>query len=330
MLYVFHGEDEFSRSEAIAQLRRKMDPVVGDLNTTVLEGRNLSVSELQAVCDTLPFMGDRRLVIVHDLFSSAGGKSPRRERNEAPGDEGRLREVQNYLPRLPESTRLVLDESRSLPEGHPLLRLASEQGAYVRHFAIPTGEELEKWIRQRAQGKGVTIASEAVSLLATHVGQNPRLLDQELEKLAAYVGDGGTIGCQDVERLVSSVQEVNIFQMVDALGSRDGRRALQLLHRLFDGGAAPLYVLTMITRQFRLLLQAREMDAQGVPAAEMARQMEVPPFVARKCLQQALNFRPADLRSIMAQLLEIDVGIKTGQLEGPLALDLFVVRWAGR
>ncbi len=327
MLYIFHGDDEFSRSEAILKLRQKMDPVFGEMNTAFLDGRGLTLGQLQAACDAVPFMGPARLVIVNDLLTpAAGGKGTRREE----GEDGGLRGLEGYLPHLPETTRLVLSESRRLPQGHPLLRVAEELGAYVRTFALPTGPDLEQWIRRRAQGKGVAIAPEATALLATYVGSNLRLLEQELEKLATYLGGSGTIGPQEAELLVSSLQEANIFHMVDALGRRDGRRALVVLHRLLEDRSAPLYLLTMITRQFRLLLQARELDAQGVPAAEMARQMEVKPFVARKCLQQGLNFRPAELRAIMAQLLEIDVGIKTGQAQGPVALDLFVARWAGR
>jgi len=332
MWYIFHGKDEFSRSEAVAQLRQKMDPVMGELNTAILDGRHLSVGELRAACDALPFMANCRLVIVHDLLcSSTAGKRPRRRRVAAGGGEDdRLKELSAYLPQLPESTRLVLSESEALAEGHPLLRLARECGGHERSFATPTGEDLERWIRQRAKAKGAGIAADALSLLAACVGPNLRLLDQEMEKLATYLGSAGTVSRKDVERLVSSVQEANVFDMVDALGSRDGRRALQLLHRLLGDGKAPLYLLTMVVRQFRLLLQARELDAKGVPAAEMSRQMEVPSFVAKKCLQQAQRFRPAELQAILAQLLDVDVGIKTGQVEGTLALDLFIVRWAGR
>ncbi|MDI7278238.1 MAG: DNA polymerase III subunit delta, partial [Anaerolineae bacterium] len=270
-----------------------------------------------------------RLVVVHDLVSLGASRAGRREHAPAvaetlpPG-------VDAYLPRLPESTRLVVSESRALPANHPLLRVARELGAEVRHFPLPSEAELAEWIARRARGKGVSIEPQAVALLATYVGTNLRLLDRELEKLATYVGAGGTVSRQDVERLVSSVQEASIFHMVDALGSRDRRRAVVLLRRLLQEGNAPLYILTMIVRQFRLLLQARELDAQGVPLAEMAREMEVQPWLAGKSLRQARNFRPAELEAILAQLLDIDVGIKTGQLEGPLALDLFVLRWAGR
>lgn len=330
MWYVFHGEDEFSRSEAIRQLKQKMDPVVGELNTSELDGRGLGVAELRAACDTLPFMGGVRLVLVSDLATSLTPAKPGRQKRASAAGEGLWQELGEYLPHIPESTRLVLSESKALPARHPLLRLAEQCGAYVRAFDVPTSGDLEQWIRRRAEAKGVGIAPDALALLAMYIGANLRLLDQELEKLATYLGGTGTIGRSDVERLVSSVQEANIFHMVDALGHRNGRRALQLLHRLLDEGKAPLYLLTMITRQFRLLLQARELDAQGATQAEMAQQMQTHPFVARKCLQQALNYRPDDLRAIMGQLLDIDVGIKTGRVDGPLALDLFIVRWASR
>jgi len=331
MWYVFHGEDELSRSEAILGLKQKMDPVVGPLNTALLDGRGLSVPELRGACDALPFMGSVRLVIVDGLASSAdGGGKARRKRGEVRADDALWQGLGDYLPRLPQSTELVFSEPQTLGNGHPLLRLAQAHGGQVRAFSVPVGAELEQWIRSRAATKGVSMAPGAVELLATCVGANLRLLDQELEKLATYLGGQGTIGRDEVERLVSSVQEANVFHMVDALGSRNGRRALQLLRRLLSDGEHPLYLLTMITRQFRLLLQARELDAQGVPLPDMARQMEVQPFVARKCLEQALRFRPADLRTIMGELLEVDVGIKTGRRDGPLAIELFIVRWAGR
>lgn len=333
MLYILHGEDEFSRAEAIADMRSKMDPVVGELNTAILDGRNLTLGELQAACDAMPFMAERRLVIVHDLLSSAGGgKGSRRGQREKPSEAEpkRMEGLEEYLPQLPESARLVLSESRALPDSHKLLRRAKELGAYVRRFDLPQGAELEQWIAQRAQSKGVGIDRNAVALLTGFIGPNLRLLDQELEKLATYLGGSGTIGREEVKRLVSSLQEANIFHMVDALGSRDGRRALTLLRRLLDENAAPLYLLTMIVRQFRLLLQAQELAAKGATPAEMAREMQSPAFVVRKCAQQARNFTPGELRAILAQLLDIDVGIKTGRVAGPLALDLFVARWAGR
>ncbi len=334
MLYIYHGQDEFSRSEAIAQLRREMDPVVGDLNTALLDGRDLAPGALQAACDTVPFMGNTRLIVVRDLVPPPRprDKGPQKEPRPAKtaADDARLRALEGYLPQLPASTRLVLEETGDLPPTHALLKLAAACGGQVKAFPAMRGHDLARWIARRAEGKGVGIEPEAVELLATYVGPNLRLLDQELEKLAAYLNWSGAISREDVQRLVSSLEEPSIFQLVDALGSRNGRRALVLLHRLLYERKDPLYLLAMIVRQYRLLLQAQELEAQGVSPDEMRHQMEVKPEMTGKYLGQARNYKPAELKAILGQLLEIDVGIKTGQVSGPVALDLFVARWAGR
>ncbi len=337
MLYIYHGQDEFSRSEAIGQLRREMDPVVGDLNTALLDGRDLDPGALRAACDTMPFMGNTRLIVVRDLVPpprprDKGPKGPQKEPGsaKAAADHARLRTLEDYLPHLPETTRLVLEETGDLPPTHALLKLAAACGGEVKAFPAPDAAGLARWIARRAEGKGVGIEPEAVDLLATYVGPNLRLLDQELEKLAAYLKWSGAISREDVQRLVSSLEEPSIFHLVDALGSRNGRRALVVLRRLLYERKDPLYLLTMIVRQYRLLLQAQELDVQGVSPDEMGRQMEVGTWTASKCREQAKNYKSAELKAILGQLLEIDVGIKTGQISGPLALDLFVARWAGR
>lgn len=337
MLYLYHGDDEFSRSEAIARLKGEMDPVVGPLNISTMEGRSCSAATLRAICDTMPFMAPWRLVIVHDLLGplgAGGGKGSRRAANKKSSEDGgegtRLAEVQEYLPQVPETARLVFNESRALGEKHPFLAQVASLGGEVRAFPLPSGPDLERWIAARAQALGVEIAPPAVALLTTFIGPNPRLLANELEKLATYLGGQGTIGRAEVEALVPAVQEANIFHMTDALGNRDGRRALLLLRRLLADRAAPLYLLTMIVRQFRLLLQAKELDARGASPTEMEREMEVRSFAASSALRQSRNYSTAELKAILAQLLEIDTGIKTGQVDGPVALDLFVARWGNR
>ncbi|HOG48447.1 MAG TPA: hypothetical protein PLB78_17605, partial [Anaerolineae bacterium] len=177
MWYVFHGEDELSRSEAILQLKHKMDPVVGELNTTTLDGRGLALGELRAACDAVPFMSRVRLVIVSDLASSRiPGKPARRKRAEPAANDDLWRDLGAYLPQLPESTRLVLSEAQTLPETHRLLGLGREHGGHVRAFAVPVGAGLEQWVRRRAEAKGVAIAPSALTLLATYIGSNLRLL----------------------------------------------------------------------------------------------------------------------------------------------------------
>lgn len=325
MFYLLHGEDEYSRSLELAKMKAKLgDPTVVDLNTTVLDGRKTTFEELTHVCDTVPFLSDKRLVIVNDLAARfERQRAATREGSEQ--DSALLQRLREYLSGLPDSARLVFLEGKKISKANPIYKLArtSEHG-YEREFKPLRGAALDRWIADRAQEKGGQIEPAAVSLLAAFVGNDLRLLENEIEKLLTYVGESSPIREQDVRLLVSYVQEADIFQMVDALGRRDGRQAMTLLHRLLEGGQPPLYLLHMIVRQFRMLLQVKELRGKGTSPADIRALLGLHPFVVEKMVRQSPNFSVAQLEDIYHRLLEIDVAVKTGETEPRLALGMFV------
>jgi DNA polymerase-3 subunit delta len=172
--------------------------------------------------------------------------------------------------------------------------------------------------------QGGRIEPAAVNVLAVYVGNDLRLLDHEIDKLLTYVGEERPITKRDAELLVGYVREANIFHMVDALGTRDTRRAMELVEQLLDDGQAPLYLLHMITRQFRILLQVKELLGKGTAAEDMRSLLGLHPYVLEKATQQARNFSNSQLETIYHQLLELDVAAKTGAMEDRLALNMFV------
>jgi len=325
MLTILHGPDELSRSEALAGLTAGMgDPALAGLNTTRLDGSGLTLGELRQACDALPFMAGQRLVVVTHYLRRLGAGS--RQAAEDPALEALLA----YLPSLPGSTHLVFVETESLPAGHPVLKLAQKlEAAQVMAFDGPQRGELPAWIVRRVEAKGASIQRPAADALAVAIGDDLRLLDSELEKLAIYVGSERPITPDDVELLVPYAGTSNVFAMVDGIGRRDGRAALRMLHKLLDENAAPLYLLSMIVRQFRILIQVKELSGQGLASSTIAKQAGLHPFVAEKAQQQARNFSMGQLELIYARLLETDVAIKTGQMEEVLALDTLVAALCG-
>ena len=315
MFYLFHGEDEFSRSETLAAFERRMgDPGLAELNTTIFDGSKVSLDELQHACDSVPFMAERRLVIVDGLLTYLEPKG--RERTLSDWQKEYLEKLTQYLQRLPETTRLVFVEGRIISERNPVHRLAlADEGGHVREFKPPHRRELNRWIEERVRNKGGQISPEAAETLAAFVGNNLRLLDQEIEKLAVYVDGGRPISKDDVRLLVSYVREANIFEMVDALGQRDGQRAARLLHQLLDEGEHPLALLGMIVRQFRILIQVKELNARGLSQQDIASRLRLHRFVVRKVVRQAMNFSMEQLETIYRRLLETDVAIKTGRMD---------------
>jgi DNA polymerase-3 subunit delta len=336
VFYVFHGENELDRAEELAKLRGQLaggDAAMADLNTTVLDGKGLTLGELRHACDTIPFMADKRLVIVHGLLGRlapaqrAQGTGPSKG-NEAKRKEAYLADLEAYLPLLPPKTRLVFVESKTLSATHPILKLVAaegqEIGGFSKLFKLPRQEDLPRWILKRTQAKGAAISSEAAATLAELVGDDLRLLDLEIDKLAIYA-DGRQITSREVGLLVSRAREMSIFDLVDCVGRRQADRALRLLHQLQDDGAESFYLLAMLARQVRILIQVKELRSQGLNQHEATSRLKLHPFVVKKAWAQAQNFAMAQLEAAHQRLVDTDWAIKTGEIEEVLALDMLVV-----
>jgi DNA polymerase III subunit delta len=338
MLYVFHGDDEFTRSEEVAKLKSKLgDVTVVSLNTTILDGRKLTLAALIQTCDTSPFLSERRLVIVEEFWS----RFDPQERRRADGRQGKtsaadmdlVKGLLEYLPRLPDATRLLFTENRSLTTANPVhgILAPDPSNVIVREFRTPKGDDLDRWIIRRTQTKGAEIALQAAHELALRVGSDLRQLDQELDKLIAHVNYQGEVSLAVVRGLVSVTQAPVVFALVDAMGLRQGDKALRHLHGLLESGAAPPYLLSMIERQFRTLLQVRELMAQGQTAPQIQKVLGIGhSFIVEKSMRQALHFSQARLEFIHRHLAEVEYSIKSGELGDVLALDLLVVETCGR
>lgn len=332
MIYLFHGDEPFEKSEQIAALKTGVsaDPSLIDLNFTELDGRSIGRGELQHHCDVLPFLGDYRLVVVSDLLTKLAGSKTQEGKGSAASAEF-VDWLCGYLPTVPESTHLVLNESKKLPARHRVVKTINDlgAGAEVRLFSEPEikGGKLGQWVERRAKQKGAKLVAGVAFDLANFIGPDLRLIDSELEKLQTYAGDR-PISKEDVKLLVPYAQEASIFDMVDALGHRQTQNAFKLLARLRNEGAHPLYLLTMIVRQYRILLKVKDLGEQGHTKESIAGMIKLHPFPTAKAMAQARRYSSAQLASIYDRLLETDVAVKTGKMEANLALDLLVVELA--
>jgi len=165
-------------------------------------------------------------------------------------------------------------------------------------------------------------------MLAINVGNDLDLLDQEIEKLLLYK-NGESIEPEDVTLLCPYVAEASIFDLVDAMGNRNGKIAAQILNKKLDEGTDPSYLFAMVVRQFRLLIQAKELTEEGCQQSEISNRLNIHAFVAGKVMQQSHNFDSTQLEEIYDHLLEIDVGAKTGRTELTTSLSLLVAGVAG-
>lgn len=338
MLYLLFGKDEFACEEALKELERGRwsDPSLGDLNRTVLDGRRITIAELRHHCDAIPFLADRRLVIVENLIARVDGKKRSRPQPIASPESSQETEPDNiksladgllaYFPNLPETTDLVLIDPGLEGRNSRVARWARSKGnqAIVKEFSKKRGGELNEWIRKRVNAAGGNIERNAIAALTHSIGDDLRALASEIDKLVLFVDEGKTITVDDVRRLVTHSREANIFHIVDAIGNRDWKTGVTELRGLIQEGAHPLYVLSMIQRQYCLIVQAHALAGERLPPREFSRRLGIHEYPAKKVQAQAKRYTGSQLVEIYDRLLATDLAIKTGQIDGELAIELFI------
>jgi len=316
------GDDEYAFAEIVSKLESKLgDPVTADMNTTRLDGNNASLEEFEAAARSIPFLAPRRLVIFH---------KPTARLNSAPQRE-RFLKLLNDLPTMAavvliEPRNLTSDRERRDGKVNWLERWATEAGkrVFYRHCTLPTGEAMVRWVVERAKTAGGSFTPQAAASLAGLVGDDPRLADQEIHKLLAYVNYARPVEAEDVESLTPLSARVGDFALVNALRARDQRLAQSLLHRMLEEDD-PIQLFHSIVSQFRDVLLAREIvEAHGGPD-DIARQLKMHSYRAKMAYEHAQRFTMPELETIYHRLLEIDTGIKTGQVAGDLALEMLVI-----
>lgn len=319
MLYILFGPDEFSLREELGRIKDGLgDRESLESNTTIFDGKQVSFNQLMDACIALPFLGSHRLIIVEGLLARFEGYKV--ELKKGKGEE--WGELEKRVGDMPPSTVLILIDG-PIKKDNSLLK-ALVPLASVKGFPLPRGATLEGWIRGRVkEGKG-TISTEAVRMLTSLVGGNLWILASEIEKLLLYT-TGRSIEAGDVNVVVSYAREASVFAMVDALIEGRAARAAPLLHQLLQEGDTAPYLLVMITRQLRLLVQAKELSQQGLSATEVKARLNLTSdFVLNKALEQGRRYSMGRLEQVYRKLLETDLSIKRGLWKGDLALDLLV------
>ena len=324
MFYILYGQDDFSLSQALEKIKADLgDRETVATNTTNLDGQRLTLGELRNKCDTAPFLSSRRLVIVEGLLGRFEIKQSRTRTGKGKSGNGlgEWEGLDSYIQQMPDTTVLVLVDGE-VKNNNSLLKKLSPL-AEVRTFALLRGKDLKAWMRQRVKQEGGDISPQAVNLLAELIGGDLWAMDGEIQKLSLYSQER-PISEDDVRKLVTCIQEANIFALVDAVAEGRAELAQRILHRLYDEGVAPTHILVMITRQFRLIAQARELE-KGLSRLQIQDRLGLKQsYIVDKTLDQAKLYDFEGVKRAYDELLATDLAIKTGKYSDKLALELLV------
>lgn len=333
-VYLFHGEEGYLRRHAVQELQRRILSAENDqFNFDLIDGEETMIETVVSLAESPPFLADRRLVLVRyapyftakvkkkpALQTTSGLKEGEAEGMSSPGDILLLKYLSN--PFL--STCLVFDVSQAVDRRKKLYKAIQKSGRAIE-FSHLKPEELLKWLNSRVNREGKKATSGSLELMINRVGRSMILLENELQKVISYVGEKKNITREDVNDVTIPLIEESIFKVMDAFVERQAEEALTGIRDLLEKNNPPPVILSMVARQFRLILQAQELIGAGCQPAELSRRLDVPHFVARKLSAQSHNFSFEQLKQILNRLLELDTGTKNGSLDFYPSMEMLIL-----
>lgn len=303
-LYLWYGDEEFVKDRALEALCQALvAPGMESLNRQDIDGEEAGIDAIIHACDTLPFIAERRLVVVRDPYLLTGRKGTQAEQDRFTA----------YLAELPQTVCLVLVlRAGHNPDKRKAIYKAVAKSGGVVEFALLNEDERARWVKRELVARRNTMDARTLRDFLSRVGATMRQVSQELTKLLDYAGEGAAITGEMVGEITIPTAEERIFDMLDAVGRRQAGAAMVSLDHLLAAGEEPLMIVTMLARQFRMMLLAGELRQRGVHPDRAAKEMGVAPWLANKYADQSSRFAPETLMKGMATCVELNHGFKNG------------------
>lgn len=311
-VYLLFGEEGYLKKQYRDKLR---DALIGQddtMNYHYFEGNKTNAVEICELGETLPFFSERRVIIIEN--------------------SGWLKKIPEDLDKkmeaFPDTTYVIFVENE-VDKRNRLYKWIAKNG-YATEMKTPAGSMLVKWVEKQCKAEGKTMEKETIKYLVTHMGSNMLLLKNELDKLFAYCGDRPDITLEDVQAVCISQAVDKLYKMIDAIGEKNQRTALDLYHDLLVLREPAMRILFNLTSYFKSLMELSIMPDKGYPYKEVASLCGIPEFSVKKNKQQASQYTYEELRNMVELCQMTDQNIKTGKVQDVVGVELLIVEFSGQ
>lgn len=309
-IYLLYGEESYLKKQYKDKLTKAMIPEGDTMNYAYYEGKGINVKEVIDLSETMPFFGERRLIVIENsgFFKNA---SP---------------ELAEYMKDIPETTNFIFVESEIDKRGK-LYKAVKDRGRVVE-LSKQDEHTLLRWILGNIKKEGKNTTESTVRYLLSKCGTDMENLQKEMEKLFCYTLEKDVIEIADIEEICTTQITNQIFEMVTAVAEKKQKKALDLYYDLLALKEPPMRILYLLSRQFRLLMEVKGLAENGYGKKDIAATAGLHPYVAGKYIEQAKVFRMKELRGILEESVEIEERVKTGLLGDVLGVELFIVKYS--
>jgi len=311
-VYLIYGSEELLLERAARRLRDRLAAVADlDFNMETFDGGAASADEIVNAANTMPFMSDRRLVIVKDV-----------DKMDATSTERMTEYAKDPAP----YTCLVLVATKVAKNTRLYKAVAASGVAF--EYAAPKRNEYAGEVVRLLRERGRRISPAAAQMLVDIVGRDLRRLDSEADKLIAFADGADSISESDVRMVAANSGETSVFELTDAVGDRDTTRSIRLLGRLL-ASETPLMVHAMLARHVRAMIGARALSDRGMSHEAMAPEIGMPPWQVRNVARQAQRFSGIELARALRGLAAAEEEMKTSPTDAGLVIERWIISTAG-
>lgn len=309
-VYLLYGEEAYLKKQYKDRMTKAMIPDGDTMNYAYYEGKGINPAELVDLAETLPFFAERRLIVAENsgFFKNA-----------AP-------ELADYIKSMPDTTCLLFIENEVDKRGK-MYKAVKARGRIVE-----MGRQDEKtllyWIAGNVKKEGRQIKESTARYLVSKTGTDMENLEKELEKLFSYTLGKDEITAADIDDICTTQITNKIFDMIEAVAAKRQKQALDYYYDLLALKEPPMRILYLLARQFKLLLEVKDLMGRGNDKAQIAKTAKLHPFVASKYMQQCRTFNKAELRDIMEEAASTEEMVKTGRLNDVMSVEIFIVKFS--
>jgi DNA polymerase-3 subunit delta len=302
-LYLVHGDDDARIDAWRTRVRRRAEEERGPGGLESFDGRASAPEEVAAALASLTFDTGTRYLLVDgvDAWKAA-----------------QLEPLERALTDPAPGTVLVL-----LARGKPLkqlVKLVEQAGGEVREEEAPKPWELPRWTVERAREHGLQLDGEAAKALVALAGPGQQRIARELEKLVLAVHPAAQVSAEQVEQLAAGEAAPQVYDLADALVAGNLRAALALAEELEAHGERPGRLMFPLVRRLREVHRAATLLEAGVPEQQAAKELNAPPWLAKKTIARAKKADRALLERALIVLADLEVELRGGG-ERPLDED---------
>ena len=290
-------------NEAVEELMELLIPrEARDLNYLSVYGWDAEIGSVLEFLQTLPFLSDRRLLVIHEIQEFSDWKK-----------------LLDYL-KDPNPSSFLLLTSSEMDKKSAVYRSFSRL-VEVPKLSRPYGKSLTGWVVKRFRAAGKGISPELAGVLIEISGTVLSSLAMEVEKVSLHAGNRDTITRDDLNASLPGGVET-VFSFLDALGEGKKSQAIVCLKRLLESGAPPEFLVHMTAAHYRKLIKGKELVGTGLQPIQAAVKVGIQyPNLQEKFARQLRRARERDLESDLKSLSVCDRHIKTGSLPNEVILD---------